>query len=116
MRQLPGREQHGTLPRWAAALLQGLGALVMTIWLASLLPYLLLMALVVSLMLIPTLRRLRKEAEQTVAAQQRNPFQGTPLEPFFENLYRQAAPRPMVDVTPPHRKLIRTFWQWRQRR
>ena len=55
-------------------------------------------------------------AEQAAAAQQRNPFQGTPLEPFFETLYRQAAPRPMVDVTPPHRKLIRAFWQWRQRR
>ena len=112
MKQLPGR----TRPRWITVLLQGAAAVVATIWLASLLPYLLLMALVVSLMLIPTLRRLRKEAEQAAAAQQRNPFQGTPLEPFFETLYRQAAPRPMVDVTPPHRKLIRAFWQWRQRR
>ncbi|NCV91253.1 MAG: hypothetical protein EBW30_00180 [Synechococcaceae bacterium WB7_3xG_012] len=86
MKQLPGRQR----PRWITVLLQGCAAVVATIWLASLLPYLLLMALVVSLMLIPT--------------------------PFFENLYRQAAPRPMVDVTPPHRKLIRTFWQWRQRR
>ena len=84
MKQLPGRKR----PRWITVLLQGAAAVVATIWLASLLPYLLLMALVVSLMLIPTLRRLRKEAEQTVAAQQRNPFQGTPLEPFFETLYR----------------------------
>jgi hypothetical protein len=112
VKQLPGRQR----PRWITVLLQGLAAVVATIWLASLLPYLLLMALVVSLMLIPTLRRLRKEAERTAASQPSNPFQGTPLEPFFANLYRQAAPRPMVDVTPPHRKLIRAFWLWRQQR
>ena len=64
MKQLPGRVR----PRWITVLLQGAAAVVTTIWLASLLPYLLLMALVVSLMLIPTLRRLRKEAEQTVAS------------------------------------------------
>ena len=112
MKQLPGRGR----PRWITVLLQGAAAVAATIWLASLLPYLLQIALVVSLMLIPTLRRLRKEAEQTVSAQQRNPSHATPLEPICETLYRQAAPRPMVDVTPPHRKLIRAFWQWRQRR
>ena len=64
VKQLPGRQR----PRWITVLLQGCAAVVATIWLASLLPYLLLMALVVSLMLIPTLRRLRKEADLARAA------------------------------------------------
>ena len=54
MKQLPGRAR----PRWITVLLQGAAAVAATIWLASLLPYLLLMALVVSLILIPSLRRL----------------------------------------------------------
>lgn len=110
MRQLPGREQHGTLPRWAAALLQGLGAVVMTIWLASLLPYLLIVSLVVALLLIPTLRKLRQEAERMPY----NPYAGTPFEGLFNNLQGRRSTRPMVNVTPPHRKLIRAFWLWRQ--
>ena len=82
----------------------------MTIWLASLLPYLLLLSLLVALLLIPTLRSLRKEAQQMPV----NPFAGTPFENLFKTLQSRAAPRPLVDVTPPHRKLIRAFWLWRQ--
>jgi len=110
VKQLPGQSPQQR--RWLALLLQGIAAVVMTIWLASLLPYLLLLALVVSLLLIPTLRSLRHEAQQMPV----NPFAGTPFEALFSQLQARNTPRPMVDVTPPHRKVIRAFWLWRQQR
>lgn len=110
MKQLPG--QRPPQNRWLTLVLQGIGAVVMTIWLASLLPYLLLLSLLVALLLIPTLRSLRKEAQQMPV----NPFAGTPLEALFSQLQARTTPRPMVDVTPPHRKAIRAFWLWRQQR
>ena len=67
MHQLPGRS---TLPRWFRTTIAfGLTA-VATVWMISLLPFLLLAALLLSLILIPVLRRLRQDMD---AAGRRGP-------------------------------------------
>ena len=67
---------------------------VATIWLVSLLPFLLLAALVISVALVPTIRRLRREMEEAG---------------FSTNEPRSNVQRPDLNVTPWHRQ-IRNFW------
>ena len=67
---------------------------VATIWLVSLLPFLLLAALVISVALVPTIRRLRREMEEAG---------------FSNNEPRSNVQRPDLNVTPWHRQ-IRNFW------
>ena len=90
---LPGR----SAPRWLAATLQFIGTVAVAIWLVSALPYLLLFSLVLALLLIPTLRRLRTELHRT-------------------DLYSSVdvPARPLTDITPWHRRLIREFTLWSQ--
>ena len=68
---------------------------VATIWLFSLLPFLLLLSVVFGLVLIPVLRQLRKEMDEV----------NVPPE----------AKRPTVDVTPWHRQLSLLIAQLRNR-
>ena len=80
MHQLPGRS---TLPRWLrTAIAFGLTA-VATVWMISLLPFLLLAALLLSLILIPVLRRLRQDMDAA----------GISMDP-------QQSHRSAVDITP----------------
>ena len=89
MHQLPGRS---TLPRWLrTAMAFGLTA-VATVWLISLLPFLLLAALLLSLILIPVLRRLRQDMDAA----------GISMDP-------QQSHRSTVDITPWHRQM-RNLW------
>ena len=84
MRQLPGRMK----PKWLRTLATVAISAVATIWLLALLPWLLLIALLLGLALIPVMWRLRKEMEAS----------GFDLE------------RPAVDITPWHRQ-VRNAWQ-----
>ena len=84
MRQLPGQ----TKPQWLRTLATIAVSAVATIWLLALLPWLLLFALLLSLALIPVLRRLRKEMEASA----------------FD------LEKPVVDVTPWHQQ-VRNAWQ-----
>ena len=75
MKQLPG-QQSRTLPRWLKTVMAGAITVIATIWLVSLLPFLLLAVLVLSIALIPITRRLRREIgmsaiESTKAARSR---------------------------------------------
>ena len=63
MKQLPGQRSK-TLPRWLKTGIAGLITVIATIWLLSLLPPLLLAALVLSIALIPVTRRLKREMEE----------------------------------------------------
>ena len=74
MRQLPGRMK----PKWLRTLATVAISVVATIWLLALLPWLLFIALLLGLALIPVMWRLRKEMESS----------GFDLE------------RPVVDITP----------------
>ena len=91
MNQLPGKSS----PRWLRLLATGVITAVTTIWLLSLLPFLLLFALVLSLLLIPVMQRLRREMEVTGMTQE--------------------ARRPTVDVTPWHRQVMLALTQLRNR-
>jgi hypothetical protein len=90
---LPGR----SAPRWLAATLQFIGTVAVAIWLVSALPYLLLFSLLLALLLIPTLRRLRTELHRT---------------DLDRSVHVPA--RPLTDITPWHRRLIREFTLWSQ--
>ncbi len=61
MQQLPAK----TSPKWLALTAQGIAAVVLFAMTASLLPVLLITSLVGALVLIPVLRQLCKEVEQT---------------------------------------------------
>ena len=94
MKQLPG-QQSRTLPRWLKAVMAGGITVIATIWLVSLLPFLLLAALVLSIALIPITRRLRREMEETG---------------FSVNESRSIDQRSDLNITPWHRK-IRNLWR-----
>ena len=68
---------------------------IATVWLVSLLPFLLLAALVLSIALIPVTRRLRREMEETG---------------FSVNEPRTTYQRPDLNITPWHRQ-IRNLWR-----
>ena len=59
MKQLPGSRPR----RWLQQLATGIAAVVATIWMLSLLPVLLLVALIAGLLLLPVLRQLRRDLE-----------------------------------------------------
>ena len=68
---------------------------VVTIWLVSLLPFLLLLSIVLGIALIPVLRRLGQEMDQVDIPHDMN--------------------RPTVDVTPWHRQIALMIAQLRNR-
>lgn len=86
MKQLPGRAR----PRWIQLVMTGVITVVATIWLVSLLPFLLLFSLVFAVMLIPVVRRLHHEMDEA----------GLNI-----GMAQRAGRRSTVDVTPWHRQL-----------
>ena len=94
MKQLPGQRSK-TLPRWLKTGIAGLFTVMATIWLLSLLPFLLLAALVLSIAFIPVTRRLRREIEEagynvdeTRRSNQRRDLNITPWHRQIRNLWR----------------------------
>ena len=57
--QLQGRVS----PRWLRTVLTVLATAIATVWILALLPFLLLAALVLALLMVPALRRLRHETQ-----------------------------------------------------
>jgi hypothetical protein len=94
MRMLPGQAR----PKWLAAAVQAISVAVLVCLTISALPALLMMSLITALALIPVLRQLRKEAKRS----------GMDL--------NAPAREQMVDVTPLHRRIVKEFWDFRQRR
>ena len=94
MKQLPGQRSR-TLPRWLKTVMAGAITLIATVWLVSLLPFLLLAALVLSIALIPVTRRLRREMEEAV---------------FSVGEPRTTHQRLDLNITPWHRQ-IRNLWR-----
>ena len=83
------------MPRWLKTVMAGVFTMMATIWLLSLLPFLLLAALVLSLILIPVTRRLRREMEEAG---------------FSVDEPRPTDQRPDLNITPWHRQ-IRNVWR-----
>ena len=94
MKQLPGQRSR-TLPRWLKTVMAGAITLIVTIWLVSLLPFLLLAALLLSIALIPVTRRLRREMEEA----------GINVDQT-----RTTNRRPDLNITPWHRQ-VRNVWR-----
>ena len=94
MKQLPG-QQSKALPRRLKTVMAGAITVIVTIWLVSLLPFLLLAALVLSVALIPDTRRLRREMEEAG---------------FSVDEPRTTNQRPDLNITPWHRQ-IRNLWR-----
>ena len=101
MKRLPGRQS----PRWLRILAATFATAVGTIWLLSLLPFLLLFSLVFGILLIPILQRLREEIERVNhgSSEQRSPE------------YHSTDRRSTVDITPWHRQLALIVTQLRNR-
>ncbi len=73
----------------------GATTLIVTIWLVSLLPFLLLAAIVLSIVLIPVTRRLRREIEEAE---------------FNVDQHMTTNRHPDLNITPWHRQ-IRNVWR-----
>ena len=82
IKQLPGRHT----PRWIKPVIGGLFTLIATVWMLALLPFLLLLALILAVLMIPILRRLKREMDEITVSESPN--------------------RPAVDVTPWHRQVV----------
>ena len=94
MKQLPGQRSK-VLPRWLKTVMAAVITVIATVWLVSLLPFLLLAALVLSIALIPVTRRLRREMEEAG---------------FSVDEPRTTYQRPDLNITPWHRQ-IRNLWR-----
>jgi membrane protein implicated in regulation of membrane protease activity len=97
MKQLPG-QRGPNMPRWLKTVLAVTITLVGTIWLLSLLPFLLLAALILSILLIPISRRLRQEMEEagfsvdgTSKREQRRDVNITPWHRQIRNVWRDVS-------------------------
>ena len=89
MKQLPGRRR----PMWLQQLISLAAIVIVTVWLVTLLPLLLVVGLIAALLLIPVLKQIRVEMDQLERQQRGDPV----------------APR---DVTPWHR---RAWNRWHRR-
>ena len=94
MKQLPVL-QSKTLPHWLKTIMAGTITVIATIWLLSLLPFILLAALVLSIGPIPVTRRLRRDMEETGLSVDKS---------WRKNQHRD------VNITPWHRQ-IRNAWR-----
>ena len=94
MNQLPGQRVRG-MPRWLKTCIAAGLTLISTIWLLSLLPFLLLAALILSVVLIPVVRRLGREMEDAGFSVDTSEYQ-----------YH----RSNVNITPWHRR-FRNVWR-----
>ena len=90
MHQLPGRRP--TRWRWIKTVFAMALTAVATVWLLALLPFLLLAALILAILMVPVVQRLRRELEST----------GSELGVRTMNV-------PKIDVTPWHRQ-VRNAW------
>lgn len=84
------------MPRWLKTVMAGTLTVISTIWLLSLLPFLLLAALLLSILLIPMTRRLRREmeeagfnVEQPLKSDQRRDVNITPWHRQMRNAWRE---------------------------
>ena len=84
------------MPRWLKTVMAGTLTVIATIWLLSLLPFLLLAALLLSILLIPITRRLRREmeeagfnVEQPMKSDQRLDVNITPWHRQMRNAWRK---------------------------
>ena len=89
MKQLPGQRSKA-LPRWLKTVMAGAITVIATISLMSLLPFLLIAALVLSVALIPVTRHLRRELEEAG---------------FSVDEPRTTHQRPNLNITPWHRQI-----------
>ena len=94
MNQLPGQRGR-VMPRWLKTFIAAGLILVSTIWLLSLLPFLLLAALILSVVLIPVVRRLGREMEDA----------GFNMDNFANQYHRSN-----VNITPWHQR-CRNIWK-----
>ena len=104
MKQLPG--QTSTAPRWLRVLVGGCITAVATVWMLSLLPFLLLFALVFAVLLIPVMRRLRREMEDAGL---------DPNIDVWRTGGRSSPGRTAVDVTPWYRQMMNGLTQLRNK-
>jgi len=95
VKQLPGRSR----PKWLVAAGQLVAAVVFVAVTISILPMLLMTVLVTAVILLLTLRQLRREADRAGI-----------------DLNGRPARERMIDVTPLHGKVQRDFWQFLGRR
>ena len=84
------------MPRWLKTVMAGSITVIATIWLLSLLPFLLLATLLLSILLIPMTRRLRREmeeagfnVEQPLKSDQRRDLNITPWHRQMRNAWRE---------------------------
>ena len=92
MKQLPGRAR----PLWIRRLTAGTILVVTTIWVVALMPLLLVLTLLLSLLMIPVMRRLRREFDtlSTEDSAARPPVDVTPWQRQVVNAWRSPAGRP----------------------
>ena len=93
MKQLPGLRNR-TLTRWLKNIMAGTITVIATIWQLSLLPFLLLVALILSIALIPLARRLRRDMERA---------------DFSVDEFLKTDRRRDINVTPWHRQLCNAW-------
>ena len=85
MKQLPGRSR----PPWLQQLISYAALGLVTIWMVTLLPVLLLVGLIAGLLLIPVLKQIRQDIDHLERTQRGEPIQPRDVTPWHRRVWNR---------------------------
>jgi len=85
MKQLPGRAR----PPWLQQLISCAALGLVTIWMVTLLPVLLLVGLIAGLLLIPVLKQIRQDIDHLERTQRGEPIQPRDVTPWHRRVWNR---------------------------
>ena len=85
MKQLPGRAR----PPWLQQLISYAALGLITIWMVTLLPVLLLVGLIAGLLLIPVLKQIRQDIDHLERTQRGEPIQPRDVTPWHRRVWNR---------------------------
>ena len=85
MKQLPGRAR----PPWLQQLISCVALGLVTIWMVTLLPVLLIVGLIAGLLLIPVLKRIRQDIDHLERTQRGEPIQPRDVTPWHRRVWNR---------------------------
>ena len=85
MKQLPGRVR----PPWLQQLISFAALVLVTIWLVTLLPVLLVVGLIAALLLIPVLKQIRQDIDHLERTQRDDPIQPRDVTPWHRRVWNR---------------------------
>ncbi|WP_114993694.1 hypothetical protein [Synechococcus sp. UW179A] len=85
MKQLPGRSR----PSWLQQLIRWAALVIVTVWMVTLLPVLLVVGLIAAVLLIPVLKQIRQEMDHLDRSQRGDPLPPRDVTPWHRRVWNR---------------------------